>query len=159
MRQAAMKRRTVFAVTIAAATIGLTGCGGSSQPGPQEVAKTYVSALEDHNFQKACDQVESSQRNQCTAAFEQISSFSTKDMKVGKAVTEGDRALVSVTGKICAEVTASKQCSGATDPAAGMPDSSTSFDKAFATATSGSSDALAASPMIRSKGKWYVQLT
>lgn len=161
MRTSAGKRGVQAAVGLVAVvgmTLTASGCGGgSSAPDPAAVMKTFVDGLSSHNFQKACDQVEPLQQAKCASDLGQVKSYTVRNVKIGRQVIQGDRALVSVTMTSCVDVGNGPQCQTASDPNAGMPSSKLSFDQAFAAATSNSSSTeQAAAPLVKEKGHWYV---
>lgn len=129
----------------------ITSAGQSNTP--QGVAQRFSNALASKAMAQACALVVPAERSLCSGQYAtDVQQLTISDMTVHQAVTDGDRALVSVTGRVCA----GSQCQGATDPTSGMPSSTLSFDQAWAAAAK--SPTSAASPCRRINGIWYVVL-
>lgn len=156
VRIAAMKRVSgCLAAGVLAAC--LVGCGSGSDSGsaPKGVAQKYVDGLKQSNYSKACDQVAPNVQKQCATLMPQTD-IKLSNVKVGRQVISGDRALVATTGKVCQSDT----CHTFTGSNSGLPDDSTTFDQAFTKASSSEdADAVSAIAMVKTKGRWYVQLS
>ena len=121
---------------------------------PVLVAQEFMSAVRTRNVNQFCALVVPQERQECqSAAFATaMRSATISDVAIHQTVVSGDRALVSITGKLCI----AGQCHGATDPNVGMPSSTVTFDQAWAKAVGPTPTA--GSPLEKINGKWYIIL-
>ncbi len=143
---------------------GLTGCSSTnssapaSNDGPAQVATQYVTAYSKNEPKTACRYVDPAVRATC-ASHAGLGTYSGQNIKIGKPVISGDRALVAITGTLYLNGSSLS----ITDPQSGMPNKTISFDQAWKQAVSSSSSLVlsnrAASAMKRVSGKWYIVST
>lgn len=154
--RAGARRLTALASFAVLGAVALTGCGTSTAPsntGPQTAVQNFLTAFEAADAGTMCSLVLPSEAGHCQSEFASgLPAMTFTDMALHQTVIDGDRALVSVTGKIC--VTGGN-CTGSTDPNSGMPGAGLSFEQAF---NHPSPDSAAAQPVEELNGTWYVVL-
>ncbi len=155
-RLAHLSRWLVACGTLTVAVVGCGGGGGSDQPAaghdsPQAAVVGLIAGLSQQDAQKTCNYVLPTPQSRCAFASS-ISSWSVAGFKLGHAVTNGDRALVTiVVDKLCGN----GHCLTNHDPNAGLPSPANgTFDDAFKAAANSPSDP--AVTCTRSDGKWFV---
>ncbi len=137
------------AVSTATST-GKAVASPSPSPGhdtPEDVAAGIIGAELAGKWKLACSYVAPAQRASCNGV--KLSTPKGK-VTVDGAVISGNLALVKVTGKICST---GSECSGNTNPEAGMPTGSETFKQAYDKQLKDS--AFSPIPCIRIKGRWY----
>jgi hypothetical protein len=144
-------------------TTAVAATGGAS---PQAVADAFVTAIQNGDLSTFCTYALPSQASQCAKDIKQAAGVQTyKDIAVGTVTTQGDQALVALTGSICpsskTQSTGSgesqtDQCISNSDPNVATKNHKT-FAAAYAAATSTNSQS--GSPfvtvMVRKNGRWY----
>jgi hypothetical protein len=144
-------------------TTAVAATGGAS---PQAVADAFVTAIQNGDLSTFCTYALPSQASQCAKDIKQAAGVQTyKDIAVGTVTTQGDQALVALTGSICpsskTQPTGSgesqtDQCISNSDPNVATKNHKT-FAAAYAAATSTNSQS--GSPfvtvMVRKNGRWY----
>jgi hypothetical protein len=144
-------------------TTAVATTGGAS---PQAVADAFVTAIQNGDLPTFCTYALPSQASQCAKDIKEAAGVQTyKDIAVGTVTTQGDRALVALTGSICPTSTTQStgssesqtdQCISNSDPNVATKSHKT-FAAAYAAATSSNSQS--GSPfvtvMVRKNGRWY----
>ncbi len=142
--------------TSGASTPAAAGQGaGTSVTGhdtPQAAVSGFSAAELAGNWAQVCTFWTPSQQAACQST--KLAHVPTGKITVGNAVVSGNLALVGVTGKVCLSKT---QCQGNTNPSAGMPTGSVSFQQAYSADLSG--NAFSPVPCIKVDGKWYLNTT
>jgi hypothetical protein len=127
---------------------------------PQDAVDGLYHAGLAGNWGAACSYLDPADQSPC---FSGLSALGTQPAATGSftirtAVIQGNEALVSVTGNICAPST---PCAGNTNPSLGMPASPGQFQASYqaAVASSNSTSVVTLSPLPCTQigGKWYVQ--
>ena len=136
-------------------TSGASQGAGASAAGhdtPQAAVSGFSQAELAGNWAQVCSFWMPSQQATCRST--KLAHVPTGKVTVGNAVISGDLALVGVTGKVCLS---KNQCQGNTNPSAGMPTGSVSFQQAYSADLNG--NAFSPVPCIRVDGKWYLNTT
>jgi len=116
-----------------------------------------LDAYRNTDIGRFCAVVLPSQQAACNSAA-LANAFATvrvSNVAIHRTAISGDRALVSITGKLCL----AGRCQAATDPNSGMPSATVSFERAWRIAASPQGGTTAGSPFERINGRWYLVLT
>jgi len=142
----------VAVVVVVIVVIVLVTGGGSS---PTNTANEFIQAILSNNGSKICSLYVPAEQSQCKAQEASFKDASGNGQVVSQVI-QGNEALVSITGKLCLGGTSADDCESNSDPTAGMPGDSLSFDQAYAQATSPDSTALSPAAFQEINGTWYV---
>ncbi|MCL4434881.1 MAG: hypothetical protein M1399_09030 [Actinobacteria bacterium] len=144
----------VAAAAIAAIVLLTTGSGNS----PSGAAGGMLSAIYTNHPATSCQYIVPSQQHACGSFWKKEAgkvSFSGH-LVMAQTAIQGNRALVSVTGRGCARVPKKHpSCQSNSNPRSGLPSAKVDFQQAFANATSPSGGANVV-PCMKVKGRWYV---
>ena len=136
----------------------LSACGGGGAASPGTVVSEAFSDVVSGNLTGLCNYVLPSNQRSCRTAAASAGSGNTGSgsISVTNVETQGNEALVSITGRACV----SGQCSSNEDASLGMPSSKVSFSTAFAAAiTAGNSSSVSTFspvPCMLVNGQWYL---
>ena len=139
-----------------------SGAGPNRSLSPKATVLAYLKAL-GSDFQTACHFISGSGAAACLDASSADAAVTVTDPEVHAQIVQGNEALVSFTGRICASSGGSgtPECASVSNPDAGMPAQAGSFAQAYAAAL-GSGNAgpgtssEAAVPLIEENGVWYL---
>jgi peptidoglycan DL-endopeptidase CwlO len=148
-------RTTTTAAASSGTTTTATGVSAGGGATPTEVGQAFVTAVQSGAGSAFCTTyAEAGQTSSCQSAFGELTSehVTFKNLALGKVVTEGSRAIVNITGSVCA----GSDCQTVTDPNAAMA-KGRSFEKAYAEAADpNSSDSSSfASAVTEVNGRWF----
>jgi hypothetical protein len=129
-----------------------TGTSAADHDTPQAAVSGFSTAELAGNWARVCSFWMPSQQAACRST--KLAHVPTGKVTVGNAVISGNLALVGVTGRVCLS---KSQCQGNTNPSAGMPTGSVSFQQAYSTDLN--SNAFSPVPCIKVDGKWYLNTT
>ncbi len=151
----------VVVAVVGAVMLFASGNGNS----PDGVVNNYVNSFFGGTPTSACRYVLPSQQPSChtqmTALVHlkiHLKTFSISGhVQAGQSDVEGSRALVSLTGKICGEVSGSPvSCHSNSNPSLGLPTGGMSFQRVFDNAVSSGPGGSQVMPCVRQNGQWYV---
>jgi hypothetical protein len=144
----------VAAVAIVTIVLLTTGSGNS----PSSAAGGMMSAIYSSHPATSCQYIVPSQQHACELFWKKEAgkvSFSGH-LTMAQTEIQGNRALVSVTGRGCARVPKNRpSCQSNSNPRSGLTSAKVDFQQAFANATSSSGGANVV-PCLKVKGRWYV---
>jgi hypothetical protein len=136
--------------------------GGGSGNQPTDTVNGFIQASLSNNGRAVCSYFLPADQAACDASASALKGASGS-VKSDSQVIQGNEALVSVTGRICAPYisggsssTGGTDCASNSDPSTGMPGNGVSFDQAYAAATSESNNSLSPVPLELVNGKWYL---
>jgi hypothetical protein len=148
------------AVVVVIVVVVIVVAGGSGNS-PTSTVNGFISALLSNNGSAVCSYFPPADQSGCNANSSEFSGASGHGQAVAQVI-QGDDALVSITGELCAPfVPASSDgshCSSNSSASAGMPGNGVSFAQAFASATSSSNNSLSPVALAQINGKWYLDI-
>lgn len=153
----------VLVVVIVVAVVLATG-SSSNNPlavnSPGWVVNGFMKAVLMNNGPVACSYFPASEQSQCNTVATSFFSGAHGSAKVVSSFIDGKRALVSVTGTVCApfisQSAGASDCSSNSNANAGMPSNDSQFSHDFSLALSEGSNVLSPVPCIYVDGKWIL---
>ena len=146
------------AAIVVLAVVFLLFSRGESPNSPASAATKLNTSFTRGHPEAFCSTFVPAQRPGCVSWYEEMAR-TTKNFKIGRLRTDGDRALVVTTGSFCSMSDSRKSCDSNADPDLGFG-SGRSFHKLWADATSGSGRPSVETEFIiptqKENGKWYV---
>lgn len=135
---------------------------GSASPGndsPNGVMIGVITAISTGHLTDFCKFEQPTLQSDCNAGMSQVTAAQVKDqlptfnnVKLGYTAIDGDKALIGLTGTICAK--GKTQCFSNSDPAklfkSGKP-----FSELWTEAVKAAPNVYSLSPAIKINGKWY----
>jgi hypothetical protein len=158
-----------FALVVATAAVTVVaGCssngGGSGvsvgHGSPKAAVEGFLTGLQSSVSNDAwCSYVDPAGQQECRQAFAQGATFRVHgSFALGNQVSDGNEALVAVTGNACLDVdagaTTSTDCAANTSQNDGLPSGAQTFAQAYSNALNSSTFATAA--CIEVNGEWYL---
>jgi len=148
------------------ALLTISGCSsGEITPGygsPRGAVQGYIHAFDTGSLSNGslCKWVAPADQAACRSALQQAGSeitltVTSNTLAVKSQTISGDRALVSITGQVCAE---GEGCKENMDPNSGMPGTTGSFGSAYNFAITRATDSLSPLPCTLIGGSWYISL-
>ena len=107
----------------------------------------------------ACTYVQESDALSCLEALQATPRAQFTGIGIGATTVEGDEALVSLVGKVCAPTSAGKTtCRSNNDPSVGQPGhgGQAAFDAVYSKSALGKPIDAGALPCRKISGKWYI---
>jgi hypothetical protein len=136
--------------------------GGGSGNQPTDTVNGFIQASLSNNGRAVCSYFLPADQAACDAEASALKGASGS-VQSDSQVIQGNEALVSVTGRICAPYisggsssSGGAHCASNSDPSTGMPGNGVSFDQAYAAAISESNNSLSPVPLEQVNGKWYL---
>jgi hypothetical protein len=136
--------------------------GGGSGNQPTDTVNGFIQATLSNNGKAVCSYFLPADQAACDASDSALKGASGS-VQTDSQVIQGDEALVSVTGRVCAPYisggsssSGGSNCASNTDASTGMPGNGVSFDQAYAAAISESNNSLSPVPLEEVNGKWYL---
>jgi hypothetical protein len=150
------------AMTLAVACGGTapgTSFPSSGHGSPQAAVIGFLMAASAGHAAQACGFVLAADVSDCSGGLA-AAGLSAHGVRAGAVAVQGDQALVTVVGKVCANGDDGPTCSTNDDPAAGQPTGpgAAAFAAAYQQALSGTGPGDPAIPCARSGSGWYVNL-
>ncbi|MHB8264289.1 MAG: DUF2510 domain-containing protein, partial [Acidimicrobiales bacterium] len=147
----------VVVLIVVVAVVLFTGGNSNS---PDGVATRAVHSVLGGNPAIMCQYVLPSQQSQCKAGISREASGGFRvsgNLAIGKTQVEGNRALVSFTGRMCVAVSGHRHCTAYSNPDAGLAGGHISFQQAFTRVVTGAGGSSAfVMPCMLQNGRWYI---
>lgn len=134
--------------------------GGGSGNSPTATVNGFIQAVLSNNGKAVCSYFLPADQAACDNEASAFKGASGNGQAVSQAI-QGNEALVSITGQICAPYItggsgSSGDCGSNSDASTGMPGNGVTFDQAYAAAVSSSNNGLSPVPLEEVNGKWYL---
>ena len=148
------------AIAVVVVVVVIVLAVGGSGNSPTATVNGFIQAILSNNGTAVCSYFEPAEQSSCDANSSAFKGASGNGQAVNQVI-QGNKALVAVTGQLCAPFISSggSDCSSNSDPSTGMPGNGVSFDQAYAAAVSSSNNGVSPVPLIEVSGKWYVTTT
>ena len=133
--------------------------GGGSGNSPTATVKGFIQAVLSNNGKAVCTYFLPADQAQCNQGSS-IFHGASGNAQIQSSVTQGNEALVAVTGQLCAPFVSggsgTNDCASNSSATAGMPGNGVSFAQAFAASQNESNTTLSPVPCEEVNGKWYL---
>jgi hypothetical protein len=161
VRRIALVTAIGILVVVAGCSSGGNEAGVSAGHGsPKSAVEGFLTGLQSSTSNDTwCSYVDPAGQAECAQAFSHGATFRVHGtFAIGNEITDGNQALVAVTGNACLDVdadsTTSTDCAANTNENDGLPSGAQTFSEAYSDALTSSSFATAA--CIQVDGKWYL---
>jgi hypothetical protein len=141
-------------------TIIIVAVGGGSGNSPTATVNGFIHAALSNNGTAVCSYFLPADQSNCDAHAGTFKG-ATGHVQTVSQILDGNLALVSITGEICAPYVStgsdgSSGCASNTNSSAGMPGNGVTFASAYAAALNESNTTLSPVPCEEINGKWYL---
>jgi hypothetical protein len=148
-------------VVVVIVVAGIVAGGGSSGPDPSATVTKFIQAVATNDGAAICPlYLPGPYQSECKKDQANFKG-AVGTAQVVSQVVQGDEALVSLTGRVCAPYLAAtddpeQDCEVNSTASSGMPSSTVTFAQAFASATSAEFTGLSPAACEELNGTWYV---